>query len=200
MSRHYADIAFTEDVRGVQERRGSRELYERVHARSRPGSGPDALTATERAFIAERDGFYVATVGETGWPYVQYRGGPRGFLRVLDEHTLGWADFQGNLQYITTGNVAGEARASLFVMDYARRRRLKVYGMLRATEVEDDPELVGRLADPDYEATVERGVVLAVAAFDWNCPQHITQRFTVEEVAALMEPGDGAAADEDCCP
>jgi predicted pyridoxine 5'-phosphate oxidase superfamily flavin-nucleotide-binding protein len=194
MSGHYADIAFTDDVKAAQERNGSRDLYARVTARGRSRPGADPLTATEREFIATRDGFYVATVNQGGWPYVQYRGGPPGFLRALDDHTLAWADFRGNLQYITTGNLEGERKASLFLMDYARRRRLKLFGLLRVVDARDDPGLVARLSDPDYDAVVERAVVVAVEAYDWNCPQHITQRFTVEELQALCEErGDGGA-------
>jgi predicted pyridoxine 5'-phosphate oxidase superfamily flavin-nucleotide-binding protein len=200
MSSRYAAIAFTDDVQAAQEDNGSREIYARVRAGSPPAAGPDALTATEREFLAERDGFYVATVGATGWPYVQFRGGPPGFLRVLDAHTLGWADFRGNIQYITVGNLAGEQRASLFVMDYAHRRRLKIFGTLRTVAFADEPDLVRRLADPDYEAVVERAVTVAVDAYDWNCPQHITQRFTLEEIAVLMGSRDELEPDEDCCP
>lgn len=189
MSRHYADIAFTEDVKAAQEHNGSRDVYARVAARNRPGSGPDPLTATETEFISERDGFYVATVNPAGWPYAQFRGGPPGFLRVLDDHTLGWADFQGNLQYITVGNLAGEQRASLFLMDYAHRRRLKLFGVMRVVDARDDPALVASLSDPDYDAVVERAIVVAVHAYDWNCPQHITQRFTLEELRAMWEHG-----------
>jgi uncharacterized protein len=200
VSAHYGAIAFTEDVRDAQRDHGSREIYARVEERSGALPGPDPLTATEREFLAERDGFYLATVSETGWPYVQYRGGPPGFLRVLDEHTLGWADFRGNLQYVSTGNLAGDDRVSLIVMDYAHRRRLKIFGRARVVGNAEDPALVTRLADARYEAEVERGVVVAVEAFDWNCPQHITRRFTVAEIAALGPlPERDPGGDDDCC-
>jgi uncharacterized protein len=136
----------------------------------------------ERDFLAERDGFYLATVSETGWPYVQYRGGPPGFLRVIDDHTLGWADFRGNLQYISTGNLAGDDRVAMIVMDYAHRRRLKIFGRAQVITAEDRPELITTLADPSYDAVVQRAVLISVDAFDWNCPQHITPRFTAAEI------------------
>ena len=189
MSQHYDDIAFTEAVGEVQERYGSRSFYDRRRARSRGGNGRDrgdALSADERDFLTERDSFYLATVGETGWPYVQFRGGPPGFLRVLDDHTIGWADFRGNLQYISTGNLAGNDRVALIVMDYPHRQRLKIYGRARVAYAEDEPELVEQLRVPDYEAVVQRAVVVAVAAFDWNCPQHITPRYTLAELQAPL--------------
>ncbi|MCW2994564.1 MAG: pyridoxamine 5-phosphate oxidase-related, FMN-binding protein [Conexibacter sp.] len=185
MSRHYGNIAFTERVRDAQTHYGSRAIYARGEARAGRAPGSDALTATELAFLAERDGFYLATVSETGWPYVQFRGGPAGFVRVLDDHTLAWADFRGNLQYISTGNVAGDDRVALFFMDYAHRRRLKLFGRASVIEVQDDPDLARRLAVADYDADVERAVLVAVEAYDWNCPQHITQRFTIAELDAV---------------
>jgi uncharacterized protein len=191
MSRHYGTIAFTGGVRDAQAHYGSREIYARGEARAAAEPGTDALTSTERAFLAGRDGFYLATVGETGWPYVQYRGGPPGFLRVLDDHTIGWADFRGNLQYISTGNVASDDRVALFVMDYAHRRRLKLFGHARIVDAGDDPGLTAKLEDPGYDAHVERAVVVSVDAYDWNCPQHITPRFTLAELEAppLRPPG-----------
>jgi predicted pyridoxine 5'-phosphate oxidase superfamily flavin-nucleotide-binding protein len=198
MSSHYGTVAFTDDVRDAQRHYGSRAIYARVESRARATSGPDPLTETERDFLAARDGFYLATVGETGWPYVQYRGGPPGFLRVVDENTLGWADFQGNLQYISTGNLAGDDRVSLIVMDYAHRRRLKVFGRARVVTATAEPQVIARLADAEYDAVVERGVLVSVEAFDWNCPQHITRRFTAAELAALMPQRDPASVDDDC--
>jgi predicted pyridoxine 5'-phosphate oxidase superfamily flavin-nucleotide-binding protein len=184
MRASYGRIAFTDRVRAAQTRRGSRATYARGEARAPAAPGPEPLTETERAFLAARDAFCLSTVGETGWPYVQHRGGPPGFLRVLDDHTLGWADFAGNRQYVTEGNVAGDDRVALLVMDHAGRRRLKVYGHARIVDAADDPGLADRLADPDYDAEVERAVLVAVVAFDWNCPQHITPRFTLAELAA----------------
>jgi uncharacterized protein len=186
VSDHYAAIAFTDNVRERQEEHGSREFYDRKRAKGLQSPGRDPLTETERYYLSERDGFYLATVSETGWPYVQYRGGPPGFLRVIDDHTVGWADFRGNLQYVSTGNLDGDDRVAMFVMDYADRERLKIFGRARVVRVEDDPETVGRLADPRYDAKVERGVLVTVEAFDWNCQQHITPRFTAAEIARSM--------------
>jgi len=186
MSRAFADIAFTPAVRAVQTRMGSRAAYARLdHA----DDARDALTAEEAAFIAARDGFYQATVSETGWPYVQFRGGPAGFLKVLDAKTLGYADFRGNVQYVSVGNLAGDDRASLILMDYAHRRRLKILGRARVVEPGEDPALVARLTLPDYPARVQRAVIITVEAFDWNCPQHITPRFTAAELEAAAARG-----------
>jgi predicted pyridoxine 5'-phosphate oxidase superfamily flavin-nucleotide-binding protein len=188
MSRHYGDIAFTADVSAAQSRNGSRRFYGRKQARADTTALPDPLTEDERDFLGERDGFYLASLSETGWPYVQFRGGPAGFLRVLDEHTLGWADFRGNLQYISTGNLAGDDRVSIIAMDYAHRQRLKIFGHARVMSAEDDPALVEALADPSYEAVIERAVLISVDAFDWNCPQHITPRYSVAEIEPLVAP------------
>jgi uncharacterized protein len=189
MSSNYDRIAFTEPVQRVQDRYGSRSFYARHQARSGTDFSPDPITADVRQFLEQRDSFYLATVGDTGWPYVQFRGGPPGFLQVLDAHTVGWADFRGNLQYISTGNVSSDDRVALFAMDYPHRRRLKLFGNARVSFGEDEPELVARLVRPDYEAVVERAVVVSIVAYDWNCQQHITPRYTVAElephVAAL---------------
>jgi hypothetical protein len=177
----FAEIAFTPAVRAEQRARGSRDAYARLEA------GPPrnhALGAREAAFVAARDGFYLASVSETGWPYVQFRGGPPGFLRVLDDATLGFADLRGNRQYVTLGNLSRDDRVALFLMDYAGRQRLKLLGHARAVEVGEDAELAARLAVPGYAGVVERAVLVRVAAFDWNCPQHITPRFTRAELAA----------------
>ncbi|MBD2750590.1 pyridoxamine 5'-phosphate oxidase family protein [Microvirga sp. BT688] len=185
MSHRYSEIAFTDTVKAVQQRMGSRAAY------ARRESGPDAndrLGPDEAAFIASRDSFYIASVSETGWPYVQFRGGPPGFLRVLDEHTLGYADFRGNKQYITTGNVIGNDRVSLFLMDYAHRERLKILGHMAVTDIRDNPDSAAELAVPDYQARVERAVRITVAAFEWNCPQHITPRFTQAELVEALAP------------
>ena len=185
MSRHYAGIAFTDQVQQVQERYGSQGFYGAKAASALADrSGPDALGPHERAYLAERDTFFLASVGETGWPYVQHRGGPMGFLRVLDDHTLGWADFKGNLQYVSVGNLAHDDRVSLIVLDHAGQQRLKIFGRARVVDAEEDPELVERLTPPDAGAVVERGIVVAVEAFDWNCRQHITPRYS----AAELEP------------
>ena len=185
MSRAFSDIAFTPAVRELQTRMGSRAKYE---AFDRATDRRDQLTQREVEFIRHSDHFFQATVGETGWPYVQHRGGPVGFLKVLDDRTIGYADFRGNVQYISVGNLTGDDRVSLILMDYANKRRLKILGRARTVDAADDPELIARVTVPGYAATVERAVVISVEAWDWNCPQHITQRFTVAEVQAAVAP------------
>jgi predicted pyridoxine 5'-phosphate oxidase superfamily flavin-nucleotide-binding protein len=185
MPGRYHATGYTDSVRAAQARYGTRWQADRMAAGERADDrfGPD-----EAAFIAARDGFYLATVNQDGWPYVQYRGGPRGFLKVLDETTLGYADFRGNLQYLTVGNIGHDDRVALFLMDYANRRRLKIWARARIVDAADDPALVARLAHPGYDATVERAVVMRLRAFDWNCAQHITPRFTEAEIAAAARP------------
>lgn len=185
MPNRYAEIAFTDEVKAAQQHFGSRAGMARLETAD---TGGNDLTAAEQEFIAERDGFYLATASSSGWPYVQYRGGPAGFLHVLDEQTLAYADFRGNRQYITTGNLAGDNRASLFLMDYAAQRRLKIYGHLDVVDAGDQPALQARLTAPDYDANVERLVIVHVAAYNWNCPQHITPRYTLAEIQASMAP------------
>ncbi len=185
MGNRFAEIAFTPAVQAQQAAHGSRASYQRFAEGKRRN---DRLGEKETAFIAQRDGFYLASVGETGWPYVQFRGGAPGFLRVLDERTLGWADFRGNLQYVSVGNVTVTDRVSLFLMDYAKRRRLKIFGHAALRAVGADDGLAARLAVPGYEATVECAVIVRVAGFDWNCPQHITPRFTLAEVERATQP------------
>lgn len=183
MPRAYAELTFTPKVRAVQEKQGSAASYAKFLAPE--VSGGDVLTAREAEFIAARDSFYQATVSETGWPYVQFRGGPRGFLKVLDEKRLAYADFRGNRQYLSVGNLQSNDRISLFLMDYPNRRRLKILGTVELVDIEDDPKLVASLHDPAYHATPERAFVITLAGFDWNCPQHIPQRYTLEELAEL---------------
>lgn len=180
MGHKFAEIAFTSSVRAVQEAQGSRRAYARM---PEGDDGNDVLGDDEVAFIGARDSFYMATVGETGWPYVQHRGGPIGFVRVLDPHTLGFADFRGNRQYVTVGNLRTDDRAALFFMDYPHRLRLKLLG--RVTLIEPGSERVAELEIPDYRARVERGFIIRVEAFDWNCSQHITPRYTVEQLREL---------------
>lgn len=185
MPHHFAEIAFTPTVKKLQEKSGSRSSYARME--NAPESVNRLLTAAEAGFIGRRNSFYMATVGETGWPYIQHRGGPAGFVRVLDESTIGFADFRGNRQYVSVGNLATEDRVSLFFMDYPNKTRLKMFGRARAVEL-DDQECLARLAVPDYRARVERGLVIRIEGFDWNCPQHITERFALDEMRALTEP------------
>jgi len=185
MARAFAEITFTPSVKAAQSRYGSRAAnasFELAEERR------DVLTDREAEFIHARDGFYQASVSETGWPYVQFRGGPKGFLKVLDERTIGYADFRGNVQYISTGNINADGRVALILMDYPNRRRLKVWARARIVHEDEDPALLARLEVPTYRARVERAVVMTVEAFDWNCPQHITPRFTEDEIAELVAP------------
>jgi predicted pyridoxine 5'-phosphate oxidase superfamily flavin-nucleotide-binding protein len=185
MARKFAEIAFTPSVKAAQTRYGSRAGASKLEQGEMSG---DRLGEMEAAFIAARDGFYQATVTEDGWPYVQFRGGSAGFLKVLDERTIAYADFRGNVQYLSTGNIAGNDRVALILMDYANRRRLKIWARARLVHREDDPELLARLEDPTYPAKVERAVVMTIEAVDWNCPQHITPRYTQDEIGRLVAP------------
>lgn len=190
MLHKWLEIASTPSVKAVRARYGSAAQYGRLDRTLDP-DGPvrnDRIGEAEAAFIAGQDGFYLASVSETGWPYVQYRGGPAGFLRVIDERTLGYAEFRGNRQYVTTGNVAVNDRVSLFLMDYAHRERLKILGHMVVTDARDNPELVAQLVVKNYQARVERAVLITVAAFDWNCPQYITPRFTQAELVEALAP------------
>ena len=182
MGHRFAELAFTPTVMAVQEHEGSRDSYRRLEGGE---AHHDRLGPAEASFIAARDSFYMATVSETGWPYLQHRGGPRGFLKVLDEGTIGFADFRGNRQYVSVGNLLGDDRVALILVDYPNRRRLKILGRARAVTMEDAATL-GRLDVPGYRAKIERGLVIAVEAFDWNCPQHLTPRFTTEEIAGAV--------------
>jgi predicted pyridoxine 5'-phosphate oxidase superfamily flavin-nucleotide-binding protein len=186
MSHRFAEIAFTDAVRSVQEQYRSRSQNERL----RQTGGPhDALSDAEAAFIAERDSFYMATVSETGWPYVQHRGGPPGFLKVLGPKTLAFADFRGNTQLISAGNAGGNDRVSLILMDYPHRQRLKLLGRMRFEDASRmDPEILKAVQLPGYRGRVERVAVIELEAFDWNCPQHITPRFTEAEIRAAVQP------------
>ncbi len=183
MPRKFGEIAFTPQVRAAQEQRGSRQTYERYIAK---GPDNDSITPKLEEFIAQLDGFYLGTVSSNGYPYIQFRGGPSGFLKVLDEKTLGFADFTGNVQYITVGNLSGNDKAFLFLMDYRHRRRIKIWGT--AEYVEDNPALIERLRDSDYSAEVQGAILFHVEATSENCPQHIPIRYSEAEVAAMMAP------------
>lgn len=186
MAHAFSGIMFTPRVKAVQARQGSRAAYEPFEAPEAPAR--DRLGPDEAAFIAARDSFYMASVSETGWPYVQHRGGPPGFLLVLDERTLAFADFRGNRQYVSVGNLLGDDRVSLILVDYPNRRRLKILGRARLVEAGEDAALVSGLQPADYRGRAERAFVIELAAFDWNCPQHITPRFSEGEVEALLAP------------
>ncbi len=181
--KNFGEIAFTNHVKAEQDAQGSREMYAGMTARP----APDGFGEREAAFISMRDSFYMATVSEDGWPYIQHRGGPRGFLRVLSPTQLGFADYRGNRQYVSVGNLQTERRVSLFLMDYPNRARLKLLGKARVQAAEDAPGLAAELAI-DGQGRVERLFTLDIDAFDWNCPQFITPRFTEEELAASLSP------------
>lgn len=182
MGHKFAEIAFTSSVREVQQEQGSRDNY----ARMDDGEDyHDVIGEQEGRFIAQRDSFYLSSVSETGWPYVQHRGGPAGFMRIIDERTIGFADYRGNRQYISTGNFKGNDRVSLFFMDYPNRQRLKVLGHIRMVN-KGETELLNSLKMEGYRAPIERGFIITISAFDWNCPQHITPRYTKSEVEEMM--------------
>lgn len=175
MPNAFAQIAFTPRVREEQRRFGSAAAYARVL--SADSDGGFELTAREAAFLSARDGLFQATVSETGWPYVQFRGGAPGFVKVIDQQTIGYADYRGNRQYISTGNLRHDDRVSIIAVDYARRERLKIWGHVRITEAPDIVELLNGVDGP----RAERGIVIRIAAFDWNCPRHIPVRLTDAE-------------------
>jgi uncharacterized protein len=185
MKHRFAELAFTSTVKAVQAELGSRDHY----ARLEEGPATHAqLTAAEVAFLESRDSCYLSSVGETGWPYVQHRGGPPGFIRVLDPQTIGFADFRGNRQYVSVGNLRTNDRVALLLMDYPARRRLKLLGHATTVSAEQDPALVERLRPAGFRPRLERGILIRVAGFDWNCPQHITPRYTEAEVRELVAP------------
>lgn len=181
--KHFGEIAFTSHVKAEQEARGSREMYAGMVARP----APEGFGEREAAFISMRDSFYMATVSEDDWPYIQHRGGPRGFLKVLSDSRLGFADYRGNRQYVSVGNLQTEQRVSLFLMDYPNRARLKLLGRAKVQEAVSNPDLAEALAI-EGQGSVERLFMIDIDAFDWNCPQFITPRFTEEELAASLSP------------
>lgn len=180
--RHVSDVAFTPAVKAVQERKGSRKGYARMEEK---GGWTDRITPDLAAFLATRDSFYLSTASADGQPYIQHRGGKPGFLKVVDDRTLAFADFKGNRQYISTGNLSENPKAFIFLMDYPNRRRIKIWG--RARVVDDDPALIGRLRDADYAGVPEQAIVFTIEAWDVNCPQHITPRYTESDVAVLVK-------------
>ncbi len=185
MTHRFAELMFTPRVKAVQVAAGSRASYARFAEPGAPAN--DRLGAAEIDFIAARESFYMATVSETGWPYVQHRGGPAGFLKALDEQTIGFADYRGNKQYVSVGNLAGDDRVSLFLMDYPNQRRLKLLGHARSISANDEPDLLDRLSS-GAAAKVERGIMIRLEAFDWNCPQFITPRHTKAELVEALAP------------
>ncbi len=180
-----SDIAFTSSVKQAQEKRGSRKAYARMEKQGGQGPWQDTVTPELAEFIGERDSLYLGTASADGQPHVQHRGGPKGFIKVLDEHTLAFADFAGNAQYISLGNLSENDKAFIFLMDYPNRLRIKIWGT--AKFIEDDPELFARVVDTTYEARPERVLLLHVEAWSPNCTQHIQQRFTDEEMAPTIK-------------
>ena len=184
MSYGFLDIAVTPSVRAAQAEMGADRIWENFNGHREF----DRFTENEIEFIASRDSFYMASVSETGWPYMQHRGGPPGFLKIVDDKTLAFADYRGNRQYISTGNFAANDRACLFLMDYPRRARLKIYAHVEKLALDADPALTELVTDADYKAKLERIFRLRIETFDWNCQQHITPRFTEQEVARAVRP------------
>lgn len=187
----FGRLMFQGPVLAEQEKRGSASTYARMAERP----GPEALSPDEIAFIESRDSFYLGTVSTTGWPYVQHRGGPAGFLRVIGPTTLALAEYRGNRQFVSTGHIAADGRVALFLMDYPRRGRLKILGHAKIVEADADPDLAARLTGEGAPAA-ERVMTIEVAAFDWNCPKYITPRFTEAEIASILGPRLAALEEE----
>jgi predicted pyridoxine 5'-phosphate oxidase superfamily flavin-nucleotide-binding protein len=195
VANNFIELAFTSSVRKMQEDYDTRQLYAKFEVRA---PAQNLLTKREKEFVDCRDGFYISSVGENGWPYVQFRGGPPGFLKVLDDKTLAFADFRGNGQFISAGNFDSNGKAMLFLMDYTKRQRLKIWAHANVMRATEHPDLLAKVALPDYNASVERVFKLTVEAFDWNCPQHITQRYTLAEVKEAVEMDPDLL--RSCCP
>ena len=179
MTRAFAAISFTPNVQQIQTEMGSRHQYQ---AFEQGEVEPAILSTFEKQFIQERDSFYQATVGENGWPYVQHRGGPTGFIKVLNDQTIGYADFSGNRQYISVGNLSGDDRVSLILMNYPAQQRLKIWGRASVVNESTNPDIIAKLESPAFRAPIERGIIIHIEAFDWNCPKYITPRFTQTEI------------------
>ena len=187
MGHQFAKTMFTEAVQRLQQQRGSRSAYERIAS---SGASHDELRPPEAEFIRSRDSLYMASVNEDGWPYIQHRGGPAGFLKVLNSRTLAFADYAGNQQYISLGNFATNDRVSLFLMDYPEQARLKIIGHAQIVPLGEDPALEEAVRAPGYRAKVERILKIKLVAFDWNCSQHITPRYTLAEFEQAAQAGE----------
>lgn len=185
MAHNFGSLVFTPVVKALQEKYGSRRQYARMEE---GGASLDRLGPDESEFIAGRDSFYMATLGATGWPYVQHRGGSKGFLKVIDEQTIAFADFRGNKQYISAGNISTDNRVALIMVDYPRQARLKILGRAEIFEGDAARPWIEQLREPGAKAVIERVYVIRVEAFDWNCPQHITPRFTEEQIREALAP------------
>ena len=195
MNQNFTKFAFTDSVKSAQEHYGSRKAYARME------SSGDRFILTDREipFIQSRDSFYMATVGENGWPYINFRGGPKGFLRVIDDTTLAYADFRGNRQYISVGNINVTHKATLLLMDYPTQQRLKIWVTSKIIDAHEDSELLQKLQIFGYKAHVERLITFKIQAYDWNCPQHITPRYTTDEIAAEITSQNPIIL-KSCCP
>ncbi|MGE0682107.1 MAG: pyridoxamine 5'-phosphate oxidase family protein [Candidatus Binatia bacterium] len=185
MAHNFGSLVFTPVIKALQERHGSRRQYAKLE---KSGVSPDRLGQQESEFIAARDSFYLASVGETGWPYVQHRGGPTGFLKVIDERTIAFADFSGNKQFISAGNLMTDNRVALILVDYPAQMRLKILGWAKIIEGEQVQEWIKQVHDPGYQAVIERIFVIRVEAFNWNCRQHIMPRFTEDQIHEALAP------------
>lgn len=195
MNQNFTKVAFTDSVKKLQEQYGSRKSYARMES----AGDQYVLTDREIPFIKSRDSFYMATVGENGWPYVQYRGGAIGFLKVINGSTLGFADFRGNMQFISAGNINSNRKASLFLIDYPSKQRLKIWAESEVIDAGEDPALLKKLGDPNYKAKIERLIIFKIKAYDWNCSQHIIQRYTTEEIAGEIGRSNPDIL-KSCCP
>ncbi|HTE28714.1 pyridoxamine 5'-phosphate oxidase family protein [Flavitalea sp.] len=184
MAKNYPSIAFTEAIKKLQEKAGSRASY----ARLENNTYVEGLTGNEIEFIRERDSFYMASIGENGFPYIQHRGGPKGFLKILDAKRIGFIDFRGNMQYISVGNIETNNNVSLIMVDYPAMARLKILAKAVVIDLKDDPALYDSLNLPDYKFKAERMMTFNIEAYDWNCPQHIAPRYTLEEIQEAFAP------------
>jgi uncharacterized protein len=184
MVKNFASLAFTNQIKSLQEKYGSRKNYDHIAMTK----VVDGLSDFEKDFIGQRDSFYLASIGENGFPYIQHRGGPKGFIKIINKNTIGFIDFSGNKQFITVGNLVTHHNTSLIMMDYRASARLKLYAKAEIVELNERPDLFNLLKLEDYPAKPERMMVLHIEAYDWNCPQHITPRFTVEEIEEALAP------------
>ena len=182
MAKNFAEIAFSDAVKELQEKNGSRKSYERMEK----NQVRNGLSDNEIGFIGDRDSFYVASIGESSFPYIQHRGGSKGFLKVLDSKRIGFIDFKGNMQFISVGNIATNNNVALIMVDYPTKTRLKIYAKAEIVELKDNPALYDILYLEDYEFRPDRMMILHIEAFDWNCPQHITARYTYEDVEEIF--------------
>jgi len=186
MARAFANLSFTPAVLTIQKQQGSADGY--AQFLEPEADAGNEIGPQEAEFIATMDGFFQATISENGWPYVQFRGGPKGFLKVVDEKTIAYADFRGNRQYLSAGNLSENDRVSLILVDYPNRRRLKIWGKARLIQIDENAGFVKKLQMPGYRGLPERAVTITIEAMDWNCPQHIPQRMTREEFEPYLEP------------